>query len=74
MFPTVTEGYYNLQEELDNTIISNANQDLELLQLETRMEAAEGNVTTLGAGLLLLAGEATAALHLANQKGWILVF
>ncbi len=54
LLPTVTEEYYNLQEELDNIIISNTTQDLELLQLETRMGAAEGSITTLGAGLLLL--------------------
>ena len=49
--PTVTEGYYNLQEELDNIMISNTTQDLELIQLETRMASAEGSITTLGAGL-----------------------
>ncbi len=37
------------------------------------MGAAEGNITTLGAGLLLAAGEATAALDLANKKSWILL-
>ena len=50
--PTSTERYYNLQEELDNIMISNTTQDLELLQLETRMGAAEGHITTLGAGLV----------------------
>ncbi len=28
LLPTVTEGYYNLQEEWDNIIISNTVQDL----------------------------------------------
>ena len=55
-------------------MISNTTQDLELIQLETRMGAAEGSITTLGAGLFLTAAEATAALNLANQKSWILFF
>ena len=72
--PTVTEGYYNLQEELDNIMISNTTQDLELIQLETRMGAAEGSITTLGAGLLLTSGGTLLALDLVNQKSWILFF
>jgi hypothetical protein len=72
LLPTMTEDYYNLQEELDNIMISNTTQDLELIQLETRMGAAEGNITTLGA----LAGtaniDALAAIDLANQKNWII--
>jgi hypothetical protein len=74
LLPTRAEAYYNLQEEMDNIMISNTTQDLELIQLETRMTSAEGSITTLGAGLLLAAGEATAALDLANQKNWILFF
>ncbi len=74
----MTEGYCNLPGELDNIMIRNttqeSSQDLELLQLETRMGAAERSTTTLGAGLLLAAGEATSALSLANQKSWILYF
>jgi hypothetical protein len=46
LLPTVTEGYNTLQEELDNIMISNTTQDLELIQLETRMGAAEGSITT----------------------------
>jgi len=72
--PTVTEGYYNLQEEMDNIMISNTTQDLELIQLETRMGAAEGSITTLGAGLLLTSGGTLLALDLVNQKSWILFF
>ena len=70
----MTEGYYNLQEELDNIMISNTTQDLELIQLETRMASAEGSITTLGAGLLLTAGGTLLALDLVNQKSWILFF
>ena len=72
--PTMTEGYYNLQEELDNIMISNTTQDLELIRLETRMASAEGSITTLGAGLLLTSGGTLLALDLVNQKSWILFF
>ena len=74
LLPTISEGYYNLQEELDNIMISNTTQDLELLNLQQGLTTAQGSITTLGAGLLLAAGEATAALDLANQKSWILFF
>jgi hypothetical protein len=70
----MTEGFYNLQEEMDNIMISNTTQDLELIQLQQGLITAQGNITTLGAGLFLAAGEATAALDLANQKSWILFF
>jgi hypothetical protein len=55
-------------------MISNTTQDLELIQLETRMSAAEGSITTLGAGLLLTSGGLILALDLVNQKSWILFF
>ena len=74
LLPTVTEGYYNLQEELDNIMISNTTQDLELIQLEARMGSAEGSITTLGAGLLLTSAGTLLALDLVNQKSWILFF
>ncbi len=57
---------YNLQEELDNIMISNTTQDLELIQL--------GSITTLGADLLLTSGCVLLALDLVNQKRWILFF
>ncbi len=38
------------------------------------MGAAEGNITILGAGLLLAAADAAAALNVADQKSWILYF
>ena len=68
LLPTVTEGYYNLQEELDNIMISNTTQDLELIQLQSGSTTAQGDITTWGAGLRLAAAEATAAFDLANQK------
>ena len=55
-------------------MISNTTQDLELIQLETRMASAEGSITTLGAGLLLTSGGVLLALDLVNQKSWILFF
>ena len=74
LLPTVTEGYYNLQEELDNIMISNTTQDLELFQLQSGLSTAQANITTLG----VLAGTANtnalAAINLANQKSWILFF
>ena len=48
LLPTVTEGYYNLQEELDNIMISNTTQDLELIQLQSELSSAQANITTLG--------------------------
>ena len=68
LLPTITEGYYNLQEELDNIMISNTTQDLELFNLQQGLTTAQGNIATLGT----LAGTANinalAAIDLANQK------
>ena len=74
LLPTMTEGFYNLQEEMDNIMISNTTQDLELIQLQSGLTTAQANITTLGAGLLLAAGDATAALDLANQKKLDIIF
>ncbi len=48
LLPTITEGYYNLPEELDNIMISNTTQDLELLQLQSGLSSAQANITSLG--------------------------
>ena len=74
LLPTVTEGYYNLQEELDNIMISNTTQDLELLQLQQGLTTAQGNITTLGTLAATANINALAAIDLANQKSWILFF
>jgi hypothetical protein len=74
LLPTVTEGFYNLQQEWDNIMISNTTQDLELIQLQSGLSAAQANITSLGAGLVLVGGTATTALDLVNQKSWILFF
>ena len=74
LIPTVTEGFYNLQEEMDNIMISNTTQDVKLIQLQTGLTTAQGDIITLGT----LAGTANinalAAINLANQKSWILFF
>ena len=74
LLPTMTEGFYNLQDEMDNIMISNTTQDVELIQLQSKMIKAEGDIITLGT----LAGTANinalAAINLANQKSWILFF
>ena len=49
LLPTINKGFYNLQEELDNIMISNTMQDLELIQLQTGLTTAQGNITSLGA-------------------------
>jgi hypothetical protein len=70
----MTEGFYNLQDEMDNIMISNTTQDLELVQLQSGLSTAQANITSLG----VLAGTANvnalAAIDLANQKSWILFF
>ena len=38
-------------------MISNTTQDLELIQLQAGLSTAQANITTLGAGLLLAAGD-----------------
>jgi len=54
LLPTVTEGFYNLQEKIDNIMISNTTQDLELIQLQGSLSAAQASITSLGSTLLLL--------------------
>jgi hypothetical protein len=70
----MTEGYYNLQEELDNIIISNTTKDLELIQLQSGLSSAQASITTLGVLVGTANINALAAIDLANQKSWILFF
>ena len=49
LLPTMTEGFYNLQDELDNIMISNTAQDVELTSLSNTLSTATANLTTLGA-------------------------
>jgi len=74
LLPTMTEGFYNLQDELDNIMISNTSQDVELIQLQSGMIKVKSDIVDLGT----LAGTANinalGAIDLANQKSWILFF
>ncbi len=55
-------------------MISNTTQDIESIQLETRMGAGGWSITTLGADLLLTSAGTLLALDLVNKKSWILFF
>ena len=71
--PTMNEGYYNLQEEMTNIMISNTTQDLELTQLQSSLSTTNANLTATAATAAGAAVTATAALNLANQKNWIIL-
>ena len=68
LLPTMDEGFYNLQDEMDNIMLSNTTQDAELIQLQSGLQTAQANITTLGT----LAGTANinalGAIDLANQR------
>ncbi len=74
LLPTVTEGFYNLPEEMDNIMISNTTQDSELIQLQTALSTVSGNITSLGILAETASINALGAIDLANQKSWILFF
>ncbi len=67
MIPTVTEGFYNLQEEMDNIMISNTMQDLELLQLQAGLSTTNENSAPVAGGA---ATSALTAIDIANQMNW----
>ena len=72
LLPTMPERFYNLQDEMDNIMISNTTKDAELIQLQSGLQTAQANIITLGT----LAGTANinalGAIDLANQKNWII--
>ena len=74
LLPTMTEGFYNLQDEMDNIMISNTTQDAELIQLQTGLTKAQGDITSLGTLAGTANANALAAINSANQKSWILFF
>ena len=74
LLPTMTEGFYNLQDEMDNIMISNTTQDVELIRLQSGLTKAQGDITTLGVLAGTANANALAAIDLANQKSWILFF
>ncbi len=53
LLPTLNQGFYNLQEEMDNIMISNTTQDLELIQVQGSLPAAQASITSLGGTLFI---------------------
>ena len=72
LLPTITEGYYNLQEELDTIMISNTFQDVELFAITNTLSAATANITCLGVLAATANINALLAMDLANNKNWII--
>ncbi len=70
----MNQGFYNLQEEMDNIMISNTTQDLEFIQLQGSLSAAQASITSLGGTLFITSTGTLLALDLVNQKNWILYF
>jgi hypothetical protein len=72
LIPTVIEGFYNLQEEMDNIMISDTTQDFELLQSQNGLSTTNANLSSVAT---LAGGAATnvlSAIDIANQKNWII--
>ncbi len=72
LIPTVTEVFYNLQEEMVNIMISNTTQDSELLQLQAGLSTTNANLSSVA---IVAGGAATSALSaidIVNQKNWII--
>ena len=65
--PTITEGYYNLQEEMDNIVISNTTQDIEFLTISNALSTATTNITALGVLAATANTNALLAMDLANN-------
>jgi hypothetical protein len=55
-------------------MISNTTQDLELTQLQSSLSTTNANLTATAATAAGAAVTATAALNLANQKNWIILW
>ena len=73
LLPTMTEGFYNLQDEMDNIMISNTSQDVELIQLQSGMIKVKSDIVDLGAIAGAANINALGAIDLANQKSWLIV-
>ena len=72
LLPTITEGYYNLQEELDNIMISNTTQDVELITITNALSTATTNITALGVLAATANTNALLAMDFANNKNWLI--
>jgi hypothetical protein len=72
LIPTVTGGFYNLQEEMDNIVISNTKKDLEILQLQSGLSPTNGNLASVATVAGGAATSALTAIDIANQKNWII--
>ncbi len=59
---------------MDDIMISNATQDLELIQLQAGLTKAQANITSLGAGLMLTSAGTILALDLLYQKAGFYFF
>ena len=73
LLPTINEGYYNLQEESDDIMISNTTQDIELFTITNTLSAltdsaATANITSLGVLAATANLNALLAMNLANNK------
>ena len=68
LLPTINEGYYNLQEELDNIMISNTTQDIELFTITNALSTATTNITALGVLAATANTNPLLAMDLANSK------
>jgi hypothetical protein len=74
LLPILNEEFNNLQEEINNIMISNTTQDLALIQLQSGLTTATGNIVFLGVLAETAKINALAAIDLANQKSWNLFF
>ena len=72
LLPTINECYYNLQEEMDNIIISNTTQDIELFTITNALSTATANITSLGVLAATANLNALLAMDLANNKNWLI--
>ena len=72
LLPTITEEYYNLQEEMDSIMISNTFQDVELFTISNALSTATTNITALGVLAATANINALLAMDLANNKNWLI--
>ncbi len=74
LLPTVNEGFYHLQEEMDNVMIPSTTLDLKSIHWQSGLSSTNANLSTTAAQAGTAILNALAAINLANQKSWILLF